>query len=111
MFECNLYSKLFKMSSIQKNDFEKKGKDITGLYSVNIDTQKMEVILTTQDKISGIIYGYNIPFRGWLHKDDYSKRFHPSHYDFLVKDTTKGLDCLYDISKFLQDLNFVYCCI
>ena len=99
------------MTSIKKESFEKKGVEITGLYSVKIDTQRMEVILTTQDKISGIRHGYNLPFRGWIHKDDYSKRFHPSHYDFLEMETTRGLDCLCDVSKFLQELNLEYCCI
>lgn len=99
------------MSSIKKENFEERGVKITGLYSVKIDTQRMEVILTTQDKTSGICYGYNLPFRGWIHKDNYSKRFHPSHYDFLEEESPRGLDCLFDLSLFLQELNFEYCCI
>ena len=98
------------MTSIKKKSFEKKGVVITGL-CVEIDTQMMEVILTTQDKISGIRHGYNLPFRGWIHKDDYSKRFHPSHSDFLEMESPRGLDCLCDLSMFLQELNLEYCCI
>lgn len=111
MFECKISSKPVKMSSIKKESFEKKGVEITGLYSVDIDTQRMEAILTTHDKICGIRLRYNLPFRGWIHKGDYSKRFHPSHSNFLKEETTRGLDCLCDVSKFLQELNLEYCCI
>lgn len=110
MFVYKQYSKPIKMTSIEKESFEKKGGEITGL-SVEIDIRMMEVILTTQDKTSGIHHGYNLPFRGWIHKDDYSKRFHPSHYDFLEMESPRGLDCLCDLSMFLQELNLEYCCI
>jgi hypothetical protein len=103
------FSKLVKMSSTK--ELEEKGKDITGLHNVKIDTKRMELILTTEDKTSGMYHGYNLPFRGWIHKDNYSKRFHPSHSDFLEDESPKGIDCLCDVSKFLQELNLKYCCI
>ena len=92
------------MSSIKKKNFEKRGVEITGLYCVKIDTQRMEV------EVSDGCFTIYLPFRGWIHMDDYPKRFHPSHYNFLEKETHRGLNCLCDVSKFLQELNFKYCC-
>ena len=91
------------------DELEKKGKTITGLYNVKIYTKIMEIQLTTIYMNYNIIHGYNLPFRGWIHKDNFPKRFHPYHLDFLEDESPQCIDWLEELSIFFHELNFIYC--